>query len=243
MTDNRPPGSGQKRAGAIMFWLGVVIGLASIAAIVIGGFATARTVTDAIDSSEPMPGGTATRTMSAGDTISLYQTSGANGAVSCQVTAPDGSTSDVSSSVDASGEFNGDTFDLVGTVTAQTSGEHVFLCTGGETVIGPSIGIAEFGGAFAVLGGFLGLLLAGLIGIIGMILWFLGRSKVKQATQGPGQQYGGPPPPGAQPPYGEGPQPPYGQPQPPYGQPQPPYGQPQPPYGQNPPPPPPPSSS
>jgi hypothetical protein len=214
MEITRPPGSGMKRAGAVMFWLAILFGVVSIAIIVVSAIAFSSTVDDLANETEPMPDGLATVDLDAGESIAIYETSAAAGSVaSCEFTSPNGEVSEVESSVNTTVELNGKSFESVGVVTAQASGPYSIACVGsGETVIGPKLEFSDVGGIFGVVGGVFGVIFAGLVGIAGIILWFVGRSKINQATKAPFPPYGAPL--GGQA-YGQPPSQPYGQAPPP----------------------------
>ena len=84
-------------------------------------------------------------------------------------------------------------FGLVGTYTAATAGEHSFECEGGDAMLTPGFSGDQLGGIIAAGLGFLALLPLGLLTLIGLILWLVGRGKDRRALQqpvGPGG-YGG----------------------------------------------------
>lgn len=252
MTTQPPvgPGHGKRRTGKRLMITGLVIGLISLAATVWGGSSAFRSLGDLVDASEEMPGGIATVELAAGEARALYsQETTQGGAIDCSVTGPDGQEVPLTRS-DADGANDLDVLGL-GVFTAQEAGTYTATCTGGATIIGPVVDVASATpGVLGLLGGLAGLGLAFLLFVIGLILWFVGRSQDRSAAQstgygGPGQSYGGGQHGGGQ--YGGGPyggnqyggSQGYSPPPPPGGSSQPPTGS----GGSTYPPPPPPSSS
>lgn len=237
------PGHGKRRGGAITFWIGVVIGLASLALAIVTGMASFNAISDAVSEATPIDGSKSI-TLDEGEERTIYQVEQGGEEAVCTVTGPDGQELSLSSNSTVEGTSGDTTYVSLGNFTAEQSGAHEVTCEGPRTLIGPSLDVAgTVGGIFGVLAGIGGILLGGLIAIVGAILWFLGRGESKRAlTAGPGgygsggygsggygqgnyQQGSPPPPPG------------YGQ-----GSPPPPSGYQQGGYGQGSPPPPPPPS-
>lgn len=248
-----------KRIGAILFWVGLVITIASVAVTIFSGLRAFDTLSSGVDGAGPMPNGSATVDMGEGELRTIFEdtSSGAASAV-CEVSGPEGnmvpleSAQDFGAAEDFGGTSDGVSYAEVGSFESTQAGQYQVDCSGGTTLIGPSIDIDELGsGALGVVGGILGVGLGLLLLVIGAVLWFVGRSRAKKAaTSGPGGPYGQggysqggynqggyggpPPPPGANPaqqspsPYSD---PPEGNEGPP------PSG-----YGSTPPPPPPPRS-
>lgn len=181
------PGRGKRKAGAITFWIGMAIGVASLALAIITGMASFNAITEAVAEAESMDGDT-TVTLQAGDERTIYQVEQGTEQAVCTVTGPDGEQLSLSRNADLEGTSNGTTYVNVGSFTAQESGDHLIACEGPRTLIGPSLDVAgAVGGFLGVLAGIGGMLLGGLLVIIGAILWFIGRGESKRAmTHGSG---------------------------------------------------------
>ncbi|MGB3827769.1 MAG: hypothetical protein WA962_03255 [Ornithinimicrobium sp.] len=250
-----------KRFGAILFWLGVVITIVGVGVSIFGGSRAFDAVSSAVDDAAVMPGGTATVQMEQGDVRTIYEQVEAGAAsAECTVRGPDGEPVTLSTTPGFGGALGDISYEEVGDFEATQAGSYQVECTGGgTTLISPALDFTTLGrGALGLLGGILGVGLGLLMMLIGAVLWFVGRSKAKNAASGPmggaGGAYGGgtygsaPPPPGSAPPppgsggpstYGSGPSGsgPYGS--GPYGSG--PYGSGEGPRGGSTPPPPPPS--
>ncbi|USQ79048.1 hypothetical protein [Ornithinimicrobium faecis] len=200
------PGHGKRRTGAITFWIGIVIGLGSLALAIITGMMSFNAISDAVSDATPIDGSKSI-TLQAGDERTIYQVEQGSEEAVCTVTGPDGQELSLSRNSTVEGTSGDTTYVNVGNFTADQAGEHQVACEGPRTLIGPSLDVAgTIGGIFGVLAGIGGILVGGLLVIIGAILWFLGRGERKRAlTGGPGgygqgsyQQggyQGGPPPP------------------------------------------------
>lgn len=154
----------------------------------------------------------------------------------CEVTGPGGEDVTIDTTSGLNGSLGDVAYVEVGDFAAPQAGAYDIQCVGGgPTLISPAVDFGTLGtGALSFIGGILGVGLGLLMMLIGAVLWFIGRSKAKNAAAG---SMGG----GS---YGAGNQGPgvYGNPPPPPGSAGPPsYGSPEPPRGGSNPPPPPPS--
>ncbi len=224
-----------KRFGAILFWLGLVITIIGVAVSIFGGSRAFNAVTDVVDDAAVMPGGTATVQMEVGEQRSIIeQTDSTVATAVCQVTGPGGEDIPLNVTSGMSGSLADTSYVEVGDFEAAETGAHEVQCVGGgTTLISPAIDFGTLGtGALGLIGGILGVGLGLLLMLIGAILWFIGRSKAKNAAAGGGTYHPGNQGPGA-----------YGNPPPPPGSAGPPSyrGSPEPPRGGSTPPPPPPS--
>ncbi|USQ75504.1 hypothetical protein [Ornithinimicrobium cryptoxanthini] len=184
------PGRGKRRAGAITFWVGIAIGIASLALAIITGLASFNAITEAVSEAEPINGERSV-TLQAGDERTIYQVEQGTEQATCTVTGPDGQQLSLTRNADLQGTSGDTTYVSVGSFTAQESGEHQIACEGPRTLIGPSLNVAgAVGGIFGVLAGIGGMLLGGLLVIIGAILWFIGRGESKRAMSGGPGDYG-----------------------------------------------------
>ena len=235
----RPPGSAMRTAGVIVFWVGTVLTILSVVLAVLAGVATARAA-DSINSEHtPMPDGVATVRLEVGEAREVYErTQAQNPSASCTLTRPDGSESAIEQQWDTRFETQGTAYVGLGRFEATTAGEHTVTCEGGETVLTPPVDIGGFVVAvLGIVGGVLGAVFFGATALVGAVLWFIGRSKMRNAdSQGRGGYPPGPyddrsPGYGGGQPYGSAP----GQGSSGYGAPPPPQGQPG--YGAPPPPP------
>lgn len=188
-----PRKSGMTSAGKWMFIIGLVL---TVLAGILAAWGVSRTVDLAQQmesESVALAGGPQSVTMEEGATRMVVTESGAAG-ISCTVTLPDGSTTSLSGGDAMADSALQDTeFGLVGTYTAATAGEHSFECEGGDAMLTPGFSGDQLGGIIAAGLGFLALLPLGLLTLIGLILWLVGRGKDRRALQqpvGPGG-YGG----------------------------------------------------
>ena len=181
------PGRGKRKGGAVTFWVGLVIGLASLALAIITGLASFNAITDAVADATPIDGSKSI-SLQAGDERTIYQVEQGSEDAVCTVTGPDGQELELSRDSSIEGTSGGTTYVNVGNFTAEQAGDHQVACEGPRTLIGPSLDVAStVGGIFGVLAGIGGVFLGGILVIIGAILWFLGRSEGKRAmAAGPG---------------------------------------------------------
>lgn len=217
-----PRKSGMTAPGKWMFIIGLVLSVIT-AVVMVWGFMQVVGGVQAMEEEATSLSSPQTVTMEAGE--SRFVLASSPGSASCTVTLPDGTERPLDQATSNDVPTDETTDDLAGSYTAETAGEHTFACEGGGSVqlSGP------FGSAFLIGAGVAGLALIallplGLVTIVGLILWLVGRSRDKKALQGPG--YG-------QPPYGQQGYGQQGYGQPGYGQPG--YGE-QPYPGQQPPP-------
>lgn len=231
-------------AGKWMFIIGLILSIIAAGAAIWG---VSRTVDVAqrMESQSVRLTSPQTVAMEQGDSRMVLNDVGA-GSTSCTVTLPDGTQTDLEAPDATQDQIMQDAqMEIVGVHTAQTAGEYEFSCEGGDAMLTPGISMNDLGGAVAAGLGLLALLPLGLLTLIGLILWLVGRGRDKKALQtpvgssgsgyayGPDQGYGGPPRDDLQ----QGRAPGYGPPQDGYGQTSGGYGQSQR-YGQVPPPPP-----
>ena len=140
------PGRGKRRAGAITFWVGIAIGIASLVLAIITGMASFNAITEAVSEAEPINGERSV-TLQAGDERTIYQVEQGTEQAICTVTGPDGQQLSLTRGADLQGTSGDTTYVNVGSFTAQESGEHQLACEGPRTLIGPSLNVA---GAYAV---------------------------------------------------------------------------------------------
>ncbi|CAN5437459.1 hypothetical protein BH23ACT6_BH23ACT6_03130 [soil metagenome] len=210
--ESRQPYPGHmKRVGAIMFWLGLVLIIASVVVGVVGGLRAADAISTAVEEAAPMPGGSSTVQLAEDDQRTIYEQGQSGVSVAdCVVLGPSGQPVPLSRDTDQSGSLGDISYVNVGSFEAAGAGTYEVTCTGALTLIGPSLDFEAVGtGAIGVVGGVLGAGLGVLLALAGAILWFVGRSRNTKATTGgpyggaappsPGS-YGGstPPPPGTQ---------------------------------------------
>ncbi|WP_143780706.1 hypothetical protein [Ornithinimicrobium sp. CNJ-824] len=196
--------SGMTKAGKIMFFVGLVLSVLSLIAVVWGTTQTVRVAQNMMDDTITVSGDT-TVPMSQGGSRMILTEGGQE--PTCTVTAPDGS--DVAVTQDAAFSDLGDAqVQLVGSFTAVQSGDHTITCDA-PAQLTPELSASSAMGVLAAGLGLLALLGFGFLTLIGLILWLVGRSRDKKATNGPGgygystssgygqgQGYGAPPSPG-----------------------------------------------
>lgn len=195
-----PRKSGMTTAGKWMFIIGLILSILAIVAIVWGGRALYNYVTS-VESESVALTGPVTVAMDPGDTRMIFTDT--SPAPTCTVTLPDGSEQPLET-LDAAEQDALETAgsQLVGAFSASTSGEHTFTCDG-PAALTPEMDMGAIGGAAVAGLAFLALLPLGLLTIVGLILWLVGRGKDRRALEtpvgssgsgygyGPGQGYGG----------------------------------------------------
>ncbi len=180
-----------------MFWLGLVIAIAGIAATAIFGVQAGQTLSSGFGDAGAMPNGSTTVTMAEGELRTIYGASAQDtDSATCEVTDPDGQAVPVQPATDF-GDFEDVSLMEVGSFESTSPGAYQVDCSGGATLMGPAVdGGALTTGIFGTLAGLAGVGLGGLLLLIGAVLWFIGRSKAKKAAQsnsyGSGGGYGGP---------------------------------------------------
>lgn len=183
-----PRKSGMTTAGKWMFIIGLVLSVIA-AVVMVWGFMQVVSGVQAMEDEATSLSSPQTVTMETGET--RFVLTDAAGSVSCTVTLPDGSERALDQAT--SGDITDQTTDdMAGAYTASTAGEHTFACEGsGDTQLSGPFGSAFLIGAGVGSLALVGLFPLGLITIIGLILWLVGRSRDKKALlAGPG--YGGP---------------------------------------------------
>lgn len=187
----KPRRSGMTTAGMWMFIVGLVL---SVLAVIVGVWGTQQILSYAqsVESDSVTITGSATVELTEGE-MRMVVAEGAT-APSCTVTPPSGGTVPLDTAGAAEQQAIEDSSGTVGTVVgghvATEAGEHTFTCDGPAT-LAPGIDGATIG-AFAAAGlGFLALLPLGLLTIVGLILWLVGRSKDRKAAQQPPMMGGG----------------------------------------------------
>lgn len=180
-------------AGKWMFIIGLVLSVIT-AGVMIWGFVQVVNAAEALESESTSLSSPQTVTMDSGE--SRFVLAESSGAVSCTVTQPDGTEQPLSQSDFDDVAADGTTQTVVGGHSATTAGEHTFACEGGEARLSGPFGSAALIGAAAGGLALLALFPLGLITIIGLILWLVGRSRDKKQQQAPmhagGPGYGAP---------------------------------------------------
>lgn len=191
--------SGMRTAGRWMFFIGLILSLVTVAATIWGGVQVFRAATAMESSTIPVEG--ATTVPMAERSMRLIVSSGTDDP-SCTVTAPDGSS--VPTTPDqAMRDFAADQqYRVVGTITATSAGDYTVECSAPAEITGALPASAVIG-ATAVALGLLALIPLGILTLVGLILWLVGRSRDRKAALAPGVSWGyggqpGPPPYGAQ---------------------------------------------
>lgn len=181
-------------AGKWMFIVGLVLSLLAVGAMVWGGIQAANAASAMEDDAVPLTS-PQTVTMTTGETRFVVAESAAS--VSCTVTVPDGAERPLQGSDLSDMAADGTDMTLVGAHTATDAGEHTFACEDGAAQLSAPLGAGVLIGAVALGVGLLALLPLGLLTVIGLILWLVGRSRDKKALQAPagghGHAYGGQP--------------------------------------------------
>ncbi len=193
-----------KRFGAVLFVVGLLLVLAGIAAAVFGGTRAVDAVESAVDEAASMPGGQAVVVLGAGDSRTVYEeTQQPTPSARCTVVDDADNSVDFARNAELSGSFGDVSYANVGSFEAASPGPYTVTCTGAAAlVIGPSLRIDTVGtSALTLIGGVLGVGLGLFLMLIGVILYFVGRSRAKKETADPAAggygsgTYGSPPPP------------------------------------------------
>jgi hypothetical protein len=183
-----------KRWGAVVFWVGVVVLVVGVAAAVWGGTRAITSVTSAVESASSMPGGRGSIELESTEEATVYQkTSSVDPTAVCQVVGPAGNRLALTRSTETRGSLGDSSYVNVGSFEARQAGTYRVTCTGGETVLGPSLDFGALGGG--TVGIVLGLLAAAggfVFVIVGAVLWFVGRSRAAGATGSGAPPAGGP---------------------------------------------------
>lgn len=175
------PGSRKRKTGAILLWIGAGVLVLSLAMGAVSGWQLYRTF-QAIEGSEPIDGST-TVTLDVGEERTIYRVDQGGASAECVVTGPDGEELALSRDGEVTGTRGETTYVNVGTFTAQSSGAHEVACEGARTLLGPSIDVRwAVGGVFAVIAAIGGVLIAGLLLTVGLIVWLLGRRESREAA-------------------------------------------------------------
>lgn len=171
-------------AGKWMFIVGLVLTIIA-AAVVFWGFRSLAGYAASIENeSTVMSDGTATVQMESGEVRLVVAEGGEY--PDCTVTLPDGSQTALDGSDEFAGTVEGADVQMVGAHTATVSGEHTFSCEGtAQTSLTPPFSMSMVGAVLAAGLGFLALLPLGLLTIVGLILWLVGRNKDNKAMQNP----------------------------------------------------------
>lgn len=188
--------SGMTTAGTWMFFIGLVLSVITLAVVVWGFMSSGSFLDDMTEDTSAMSGGEASVSMEAGDIRMVYDETG-SGTTTCTVTLPDGSQAPLGSD-DLGGTAEGG---IVGSYTATTAGQHTFSCEGGSPALSPNIDMGAMIGIGIAGIGVLALFPLGLLTVIGLIMWLVGRSRDSRAAAAPAGGYG----------YGQGYQQGYGQ--------------------------------
>ncbi len=181
-----------------MFWVGLVLVVASGALGVFGGLRAADAIGTAVQDAAPMPGGNSTVQLAQGDERTIYEESQTGLSVAeCSVLGPSGQPVTLSRDTDLTGSLGDVSYVNVGSFEGTEAGLYEVTCSGAATLIGPSLDVEAVGtGALGVVGGLLGAGLGAILVIAGAILWFLGRSR-STAAGTPSDSGSPPPPPGS----------------------------------------------
>lgn len=189
-----------RRAGAVMFWIGLVVCVVSlVVGFALGGRLVDRLGTVSSDAA-PMVDGTATVELAEGERRGVYErTTGESSSPQCTVEGPDGADPGFSEGFGFVLPTGQSSLAYVGDFQAPVAGSYTVSCTGGTTVLGPSLDLGSLGsGLLGVVGGILGFLFGAFLVLLGGILWLVGRSRDRKRVLDhgyPQQAQGGPPPP------------------------------------------------
>lgn len=181
-------------AGKWMFIIGLVLSVIA-AGVMIWGLRQLMNAAETFEGENTVSlSSPQTVTMASGETRFVLAESAS--AVACTVTVPDGTEQGLEQADLGDFAADGAALSVVGGHTASAAGEHTFACEGGPAELTPPLSSSLIFGAGALGLGALALLPLGIITVIGLVLWLVGRSRDKKALQAPvragGPGYGGP---------------------------------------------------
>jgi hypothetical protein len=165
-----------------MFLIGLVL---SVITLGIGIWGITQAVNDFSDLEQSMVDVAADDAtavpMAANSTRMIFAESGS--AASCTVTDPDGASVEVGSDATFDQMASEDGMDLIGTFRSTDAGDYSVECTSAVQV-GPELRLGDMMGALAAGLAFLALVPLGLLTLLGLILWLVGRSRDNRAAVG-----------------------------------------------------------
>lgn len=170
-------------AGKWMFLIGLILGLVALGVVIWGGTQVVR-ASDAFTQDTITVEGQTTVPMQS-QSMRFIIAEGNNTPV-CTVTAADGSNVPVGSDDVVSDLAADGTGQIIGTITADEAGDYTVACSGGPVTVSGSLGSSVIISTVAAGLGLVALLPLGLLTLIGLILWLVGRSRNKRADQGGG---------------------------------------------------------
>lgn len=178
--------NGMRTAGRWMFIVGLVLSLVTLGVTVWGASQAWRTFS-AMESDLVAVEGATTVPMPERSMRAIVTTAAED--PSCTVTAPDGSS--VPTAVDGAvmDMASGEQFRVVGTITADEAGDYTVECTGGQAQVTGALPATAVIGISAAALGVLALVPLGLITLLGLILWLVGRSRDRKAALATGAGY------------------------------------------------------
>lgn len=178
--------SGMRTAGKWIFFIGLVLSLVTLAATIWGGVQVFRAATAMESSTIPVEG--ATTVPMTDRSMRLIISSGTE-TPSCTVTAPDGSSVPTTPDQAMRDIATDQQFRVVGTITAEAAGDYTVECSGPAEITGALPASAVVGGTAVALG-LLALIPLGILTLVGLILWLVGRGRDRKAALAPGVSWG-----------------------------------------------------
>lgn len=175
------PGKGMKRAGVIMLIVGLVFLLIGVVALVISIVKVVGGLSDVADNSTVFSGSTTLQLESGKDMQAYVQADST--APSCTIRGEDGSTPKTNTvETQSTVTVKGESWESFGSFTATKTQQYQMDCDGsGEVMVAPPLGGGFVGGVFGIFGG-IGVGAFGFVLlVVGVILFFVGRSKAKKA--------------------------------------------------------------
>ncbi|UQN31471.1 hypothetical protein [Brachybacterium kimchii] len=180
--NGKVPGKGMKRAGLIMLIVGLVLCLVGIVVFVVAIVKVVGVASDVSDNSTVF-NGEATVQLEAGKDMQAYAHEGET-APSCTIigadgTAPATDTTDQKSKVTAAGAD----WESFGSFTAKSTQKYTITCDSPtEVMVAPPVSVGGIlGGVGGIVGGIFVAGLGFLLLVVGVILFFVGRSKANKA--------------------------------------------------------------
>ncbi|UEJ83901.1 hypothetical protein Bra3105_06215 [Brachybacterium halotolerans subsp. kimchii] len=180
--DGKVPGKGMKKAGLIMLIVGLVLCLIGIVVFVVAIVKVVGVASDVSDNSTVF-NGSATIELEAGKDMQAYVHEGETGP-SCTIVGADGTNPDTGTvNQKSTVTTEGTDWESFGSFTAKSTQEYTITCDSpNEVMVAPPVSV---GGIVGSVGGIIGGLLVGGFGflllVVGVILFFVGRSKAKKA--------------------------------------------------------------
>ncbi|WP_202613509.1 hypothetical protein [Ornithinimicrobium cerasi] len=178
--------SGMRTAGKWMFLIGLLLSLITAGVMIWGGSQAFRAFSAMENDLIPVEG---TTTVSMPERSIRAIVSSSAEEPQCTVTDPDGVSVPTTPDQAVSDLAAGEQYRVVGTITAAEAGDYTVECSGGAAQVTGALPASGVIGITAAALGALALVPLGIITLLGLILWLVGRSRDRKAALAPGVGY------------------------------------------------------